>query len=82
MSMTKVKQAIADVERKLGKIDAMTSKGAKNMSVKDVLKMNAKGQSIQKTIKNGVKEFAVSISILSERSNILDTILIQYLDRT
>lgn len=71
MSMAKVQQSITDIERKLTKIDAMTAKGAKNMSVKDVLKMNAKGQSIQKTIVKGVKEYGVSDSIPPIKSCIL-----------
>ncbi|KAH6684065.1 hypothetical protein B0J14DRAFT_663738 [Halenospora varia] len=55
--MEKVRQAIDDVERKLGKINAITAKGASKMTVKDVVKLARKGNSINSTIKKGLKEY-------------------------
>lgn len=57
--MDKVNKCISDVERKLTKLNAITAKGAANLTIKDVIKASRKGNSIQNTIKKGAKDFAV-----------------------
>jgi hypothetical protein len=59
--MDKVRQSIDDVERKLTKIDKITSKGASKMTVKDVIKLARKGNSINSTIKKGIKSYNVCL---------------------
>jgi hypothetical protein len=58
--MEKVRQTIDDVERKLGKINKIIGKGASKLTVKDVVKLARKGNSINSTIKKGMKSYAVS----------------------
>jgi hypothetical protein len=57
--MDKVNKCISDVERKLTKLNAITVKGAANLTIKDVIKASRKGNSIQNTIKKGAKEVNV-----------------------
>lgn len=52
---------ISDVERKIGKINKIIGKGANKLTVKDVLKVAQKGNSINSTIKKGIKTYGVSI---------------------
>jgi len=53
--MDKVSQAVTDVERKLGKVNTIMSKGASKMTMKDMIKQNQKGNSIKATVKKGIK---------------------------
>jgi hypothetical protein len=66
--MDKVRQCIDDVERKLTKINAITAKGANKMTVKDVLKLARKGNSINSTIKKGIKNYNVRCSIFTHNA--------------
>lgn len=59
--MDKVQQMITDVERKIGKINKIISKGANKLTAKDVLKLAQKGNSINSTIKKGIKTYGVSV---------------------
>jgi hypothetical protein len=58
--MDKVKQSVADVERKMGKINTVMAKGAAKMSMNDMIKQARKGNSIKSTIKKGIKACDVS----------------------
>lgn len=51
-------KAVNDVDRKLGKIAAITAKG--NLGVKDVIKMASKGRSIEKTMDKAIAGYKVS----------------------
>ena len=47
--MDKVNKNLADIERKLGKISDITAKGPGKITVRDMIKLSAKGNSITAT---------------------------------
>jgi len=63
--MSKVKKHLDDIERKITKVTAITSKGAENLSVKEMIKMARKGNSIQSTMKKAIKDGQVGFSPLN-----------------
>ncbi|KAF8862544.1 hypothetical protein BDZ45DRAFT_769824 [Acephala macrosclerotiorum] len=59
--MDKVKKCLDDAERKMTKLNVITSKGAEKIAVKDVIKAARKGNSITATYKKGSKELSVRL---------------------
>ena len=57
--MDKVNKSLDDVERKMTKLNAITAKGAVNITMKDVIKASRKGNSITSTYKKGAKDLSV-----------------------
>lgn len=57
--MDKVNKCLDDVERKMTKLNSITSKGAENVTMKEVIKSARKGNSITATFKKGSKELSV-----------------------
>ncbi|CZR63907.1 uncharacterized protein PAC_13804 [Phialocephala subalpina] len=56
--MDKVNKSLDDVERKMTKLNAITAKGAANITMKDVIKASRKGNSITSTYKKGAKDLS------------------------
>lgn len=61
--MDKVEVHLGDIERKLGKIMKISEKGRDKMTIKDMVKVVSKGNSIVKTNDKMMKEYSVSFPL-------------------
>jgi hypothetical protein len=57
--MEKVLKDLTDIERKLSKIDKISSKGASSLTVKEIVKLSRKGSSVASCMKKCVKNYEV-----------------------
>jgi hypothetical protein len=57
--MDKVLKDLTDIERKLSKIDKISSKGASSLTVKEIVKLSRKGSSVASCMKKCVKNYEV-----------------------
>ena len=57
--MDQVLTHLSDIERKLGKIDKISSKGASSLNMKDMVKLSRKGSSVTACMKKTIKELNV-----------------------
>ncbi|KAN0114399.1 hypothetical protein V8E51_003943 [Hyaloscypha variabilis] len=55
--MEKVLKHLTDIERKLSKIDKISSKGASSLNMKEMIKLSRKGSSIDSCMKKCVKDY-------------------------
>ncbi|KAF4629489.1 hypothetical protein G7Y89_g8657 [Cudoniella acicularis] len=70
--MDKVRQNMADVERKLGKANAIADKGDGKMTVKEVIKLARKGKSINSTMNKGITNYSAAEPTEQEAREILN----------
>jgi hypothetical protein len=57
--MDKVLKHLTDIERKLSKIDKISSKGASSLNMKEMIKLSRKGSSIDSCMKKCIKDYEV-----------------------
>ncbi|CAG8954869.1 hypothetical protein HYFRA_00008555 [Hymenoscyphus fraxineus] len=70
--MEKVETYLVDIERKLGKVMKISEKGPDKMTIKDMIKMTSKGNSIVKTNDKMMKEYRALTPSESQNQTIIN----------